>query len=360
MKVLHLPTDVGGNSWGLSRGERALGLQSDVLVEAPSKFGYPADIQLNLEKYPGELKYLKKLWTFFKIRNKYDIYHFNYGSSLLHRHFHPLFYQWELPFYPKRAKLFVTYNGCDARQKYPTMKRTSTAACHNENCYAGVCNSGKRDTQRQAAILKMSQYVRHMWALNPDLLYFLPQEKASFLPYTIAQSNFGFYPPKLEKKLKVVHAPTNQAAKGSGYILAALEKLKLKYPELLEVILVQNMTHQHAMEVYKQADLIIDQVLIGWYGAFSVETMSMGKPVIARIAVDDLKFVPPAMANDLLQTMINTEPYNVYDVIEKCLHDREFLKERSQASRAYAQKWHHPEYVASLTKEKYESASCAG
>ena len=33
--------------------------------------------------------------------------------------------------------------------------------------------------------------------------------------------------------------------------------------------------------MYAQADLVVDQVLIGWYGALAVETMAMGKPVIA-------------------------------------------------------------------------------
>lgn len=60
------------------------------------------------------------------------------------------------------------------------------------------------------------------------------------------------------------------------------------------------------------------------------------------------------MANELLQTIIHADPYTIYDVIERCLHDRAFLKQRSEASIAFANKWHHPQYLASLTKEKYE------
>lgn len=356
MKVLHLPTDTGGNAWGLSRGERLLGLESDVLAIAQSSIGYEADIQLHLDKMPSYkgLKYLKLLKAFLNIRSKYDIYHFNYGSSLLHRREHPWLYQLDLPFYPRKAKLFATYNGCDARQKFPTMQRTPIAACHNEACYGGMCNSGEKDKERRLSIEKMAHYVDHIWALNPDLLYFLPQEKASFLPYTVAIPSKELYIPKLEKKLKVVHAPTNQAAKGSGYIMSALERLKNKYSNLIEIHLVQNMPHKQALEVYKQADLVVDQVLVGWYGAFAVETMMMGKPVIARIAIEDLKFIPPMMADELLQTVIQADPGSVEGVIEKCLHDRSFLRRRSEASAAYAAKWHNPLYVASLTKEKYE------
>lgn len=204
MKVLHLPTDVGGNSWGLSRGERFLHLQSDVLTRERSNVAYPqGDIELHLEKESSRVtRFLKLLNTFFRIRNQYDVFHFNYGSSLLHSSTHPFLYLIDLPFYPKNAKLFVTYNGCDARQKFPTMQRSSIAACHNLGCYNGMCNSGHKDKERQRCIKKMSHYVKHMWALNPDLLYFLPKNKSSFLPYTVCSYDKNKFLPKLEKKAK--------------------------------------------------------------------------------------------------------------------------------------------------------------
>lgn len=354
MKILHLPTDVGGNAWGLSRGERSLGLDSDVLTLIESKMGYPSDIALHLEKLPKGWRPFKLIKTFFEIRRRYSIFHFNYGRSLIHRAEHPWLYLLDLPFYPKSAKLFVTYNGCDARQKYPTMQRTPTAACHQAACYGGMCNSGHKDRERQRCIEIMSRYVNHIWALNPDLLYFLPKEKASFLPYTICHPPQEPSLPKLNKKLTVVHAPTNQAAKGSPLILSTLNALQKKYPDLIEVCLIENLPYSQVLEKYRQADLAIDQILIGWYGAFAVEMMLMGKPIIARIATEDLHFIPSQMANDLLQTIIHADPQTLYSVLEQCLHQRSFLKQRAEASIAYATKWHNPSYVASLTKEKYE------
>lgn len=356
MRVLHLPTDTGGNAWGLSLGERELGVESDVLIESEGKFKYPAHINLELNKIPFRvLRYLKKVKTFFSLRKKYDVFHFNFGKSLLHRAEHPLLYQLELPLYPKNTKLFVTYNGCDARQKFPTMKRTALAACHQKECYGGVCNSGKRDLEREKCIEKMAKYVKHIWAVNPDLLYFLPKEKSSFLPYTVANHHLETYFPKLSRKLKIVHAPTNQAAKGSFFIIAALKKLQEKYPREFEFQLIENIPHFQALEIYRAADLVIDQILIGWYGAFSVETMLMGKPVIARIAEADLKFIPLEMSKQLQKTIIHADPSTIYEVIEKCINDRSILEEKARESFEYAKKWHDPLYVAKLTKEQYEN-----
>lgn len=355
-RILHLPTDTGSNSWGLSRGERLLGYSSDVLVARSSKRGYPADISLGLEEINSRyLRYLKQLLAFIKVRNKYDIFHFNYGSSLLHAPSVSFLNQFDLPFYPRKSKLFVTYNGCDARQKYPTMKRTATAACHNPDCYDGMCNSGALDRMRRAGIAKMARYVQHMWALNPDLLYFLPEEKSSFMPYTVC--NFDVEPslPRLQQKLKIIHAPTNQASKGSAYILAAMDKLMQKYPGLIEPVIIRNLPHEQALRMYREADLIIDQCVIGWYGAFAVETMLMGKPVVARIALEDLKFIPQEMAHDVQEAIINVSPETVYHVLERYLHDRSLLKYHAEGCLEYARKWHNPLYVANLAKVQYES-----
>lgn len=361
MKVLHLPTDVGGNAWGLSRGERELGLQSDVLTFFESKFQYSADFNLNLDKIEGN-RYVaflkrqkKKISTFFNIRKNYDIFHFNSGVSYFKDERLKCLEFIDLPLYPKNAKLFVTYNGCDARQKFPTMKRTCIAPCHNTNCNGGICNSGELDEKRRWRINQMAQYTKHMWAVNPDLLYFLPPEKSSFLPYTIANISAETFVPHFEKPLKIVHAPTNREGKGSIYIISAVEKLSKKYPGQIEFILVENLPYSQAIKIYQQADLVIDQLLAGWYGAFAVEVMMMGKPVIARIAESDLHFLPLDMAKDVKESIINANPMNIYQVIEAHFLNREVLKSYSQAGLEYANKWHNPRYVAQLTKEQYEA-----
>lgn len=367
MKILHLPSAVGGNAWGLAESERSIGLNSTVLVAAEDWLKYPADIKLGLEEIQtivGKAAIIGL--TFFDIRNKYDIFHFNFGNSLMHipnkwKPYFPSIFKYidmiDLPFYKKKSKLFVTYNGCDARQKFPTIERTSISACQNTNCYGGMCNSGIFDKYRRHSIDKMARYVEHMWALNPDLLYFLPKEKSSFLPYTISKwLDLDPYPSKFDKKMKIVHAPTNREAKGSDPILSAIEKIKKDSPNQIEVQLVENVNHEKALKIYREADLVIDQILIGWYGGIAVEAMKMGKPVIARIAKEDLHFIPRQMAADLLETIISADPHTIEEVLRLCIEDRGYLKKRAEASLDYVNRWHNPQYVASLTKAKYESS----
>lgn len=357
MKVLHLPSTVGGHAWGLSRGERALGLESEVLISSRNWLNYPADISLGLENTDSNLRKLFVLGkSFLRRRRSYEIFHFNAGSSLLHSPQHAL-NQIDLAWYPGTARIFVTYNGCDARLKFPTVQRTPISACHDPRCYHGMCNYGAYDDLRRRAIGKMAQHARHMWALNPDLMHFLPREKASFLPYAISTWNeLSPRQPRFGKVLQIIHAPTNRAAKGTDAIVAVIDKLRASHRGRFEFTLIENTSNDKALALYASADIVIDQILIGWYGGFAVEAMKMGKPVIARIASEDLRFIPPQMAREVLDSVIDADPNSLHSVLTHCIEDDAYLKQRAAAAVDYVLKWHDPKYVAALTKEKYEVA----
>jgi hypothetical protein len=357
VRVLHLPAAGCGNPWALATAERRMGLHSDVLVTAQDPYGYPAGINLHLERARSKYeRYWRLALAFLRIRNRYDVFHFNSGTALLnfpHRGLHHL----ELPMYPRGKKLFVTFSGCDARQKYPTISRTAVSACRDEHCYGGVCNSGEKDRQRRAGIAKMARHVRHCWAQNPDLLRFLPAGQSSFLPYAVALADgdrTGWREPG--RRLRIVHAPTQRAAKGTAHILAAVQRLERSHPGAFDFSLVENTAHRDALKRYADADLVIDQVLVGWYGNLAVEAMLMHKPVIARIDRDDLRFVPPRMAMEVPEAIIDAGPDSLYPVLARCVEARAWLKQRALAGQAYAQRWHDPGFVASLTVRRYEQS----
>ncbi len=353
MKVLHLPTDVGGHAWGLAQGERRLGLEPTVLTKVKSTFNYPFDVCLEWDSKSRREILLDSIRKFFRYRGKFDVFHFNYGSSLIDFRGNWNMYHWDLPFYPGKTKLVFTYNGCDARQKYKTMARVAFSSCHEERCYNGYCMSGEPDKQRAKSISIVSKHADHIFALNPDLLYFLPEHISSFLPYAVARwYDIEPVPYKPGRKLKIIHAPTDRFAKGSHYIVSALENLKRRFD--FEFIMVENMTNEAALKAYRTADVVIDQTLTGWYGGFAVEAMKMGKPVAVYIREEDLRFIPSAMAGDLKKAVIGITPSTIETVIERCIQEPSILIEKHEASLDYVHKWHDPVYVASLTKAVYE------
>jgi hypothetical protein len=361
MKVLHLPTAVGGNAWGLRNGERALGLESYCLTVDNGWLNYPSDFKVALGPETGRIsRTLNLAGAFMKFRKGYDVYHFNFGMTLLNfpRFGLPLL---DIPFYDSKAKIFATYNGCDARQKYPTIARTGISACRDDACYDGKCVSGAMDRYRRAMIKKMSAYASHIFALNPDLLYFLPPG-SSFLPYSIAEwDNIGHVAFKRPaRKLKIVHAPTDRAAKGTSHIIGAIERVKKARPDAVELTLVEGVSHVEALQMYASADLVIDQVLTGWYGGLAVEVMKMGKPVMCYIREDDLKFIPSQMRADLHEAIINVTPDTLFEALLEIADNRDILQEKSSAGAEYVRKWHDPVSIARIVKERYESADVVG
>lgn len=359
IKVLHLPGNVGGNAFGLAEAERRLGIDAKVLTFGKTIYEFPTDLYWPLENKNLFQQFLGRLSAFIKYRKKFDIYHFNFGSSLLHA---PQFglNLTDLPFYDSKAKKIFTYQGCDARQKYPTMERNKNlyapkCACDESLCYEGVCNSGKRDIWRKKAIEKAEKYADHFFTLNPDLFYYLPREKTSFLPYSIPYFN-TIMPKKTpffeNDKIRIVHAPTQRATKGTIYILKALEELKHDYGSLFELEIIEKMPHEQALECYRNADLFIDQVLIGWYGGVAVEVMKMGIPVAVYINEDHAQYIPKEMAEEL--PFINLNVNNIKEKLKMILKDREILKEHAQKSLAFVNKWHDPINAAKITSKLYQ------
>lgn len=71
---------------------------------------------------------------------------------------------------------------------------------------------------------------------------------------------------------------SNKAKKGTEYIIKAVNELKNEGYKV-NLILIENMPHKKVIEYYKNSDIVIDQLLIGWYGMVSIEGMALGKPV---------------------------------------------------------------------------------
>jgi hypothetical protein len=371
MKVLHLPTSVGGMAPALAEAERAHGLDARVLVLYQNQYRYPADIDVHLERHGAPGRLARHVATFVRYRSGFDAYHFNYGSSLVHflRRGVTLL---DLPFYDSKARKVITFNGCDARQKFPTMARNTAAgncvaACFAEDCYGGMCNSGALDRNRRRAIEKAERHADRLFAVNPDLLYFLPPGKTTFLPYAVVK------PATTPKErffegdiVHIVHAPTQRAAKGTRAILAALDELCAEQGSRVRVTLVENRSQAEAQAIIRSADLVIDQILIGWYGAVAVEAMYAGVPVACYVNDDHLQFVPAAMAREL--PFLRVTPDNLLAQLRRFLCHREMATELAARGRAFAESWHDPLRLARMTEAAYrggpmpalETLICAG
>jgi len=366
MRILHCPTTTGGNPQGLARAERLIGLESRSVAFTQNYIAYRSDEVLWQEGAPLWQQQLR-CWNLLKrAYREFDVVHYNAGSSILPWSFSG---RWASRGSPKwmiytvyanvcrmveRSLLHnkvvaVTFQGDDARQGDYCRQHFDISIAHETGSSYYTPASDERTRQR---IAWFDEYADLIYAVNPDLLWVLP-ERARFVPY--AHLDITDWVPVAKTPSDtpiVIHAPSHRGAKGTAHILEAVDRLKAE-GVAFEFVLVEKLSNTEARKLYERADLVVDQLLAGWYGGFAVEAMALGKPVICYLRDSDFGFLPEAMRSEL--PLINAQPANIFDVMREWLTSRRGeLQARGRACRQYVERWHDPLRIAQGIKADYE------
>jgi glycosyltransferase involved in cell wall biosynthesis len=248
------------------------------------------------------------------------------------------------------VKIYVQYQGDDARQgDYSVSNYLINFAKFLPESYYNK----KSDDLKRKRIKLIDGVAEKIYALNPDLMNVLPS-RAEFLPYShIDLKDWGPVYNKIEgRPLRVGHAPSNRLVKGTDFIVNAIDKLKQEGYSI-DFVLVEGLENKAAKEIYIGLDIVIDQLLAGWYGGLAVEVMALGKPVITYIRDGDLRHIPEQMKNDL--PIINASTSTIYDVLKSVLlMPKMELYEIARKSRAYVERWHDSDRIAARIKRDME------
>lgn len=375
LRVLHCPWDVGGHAAGLVAAERELGLESTTLVFEPSEFGFPVD---EIVWAPGDrplVSELKRWRLLFRALRDFDVVHFNFGSTIApqripadalgieaaasmkdraYRAYSAFFEQRDLPLLSRAGKaIFVTFQGDDARQGDVSSRWSVNGAVEaRPGHYTPASDSDKR-----RRVARFARRADGIYALNPDLLQVLPQ-RARFLPYANVDPGTWEPPPRRSGgRPLVLHAPTNREIKGTRFILDAVSRLQADGVDF-DFRLVEGLKRAEVRELYERADLVVDQLLVGWYGGVAVEAMALGTPVLAYLRDDDLSVLPAEMRAEL--PVIRVEPATIYGVLKELLTTRRGeLPELGARAREYVMRWHDPHVIAREVVADYEAALAA-
>ncbi|MCI0639021.1 MAG: glycosyltransferase [Gemmataceae bacterium] len=351
MRVLHGPVNVGNQPWVLSRHERALGIQSDLVVRSDSWLRYPADLHLVRPNRLEWLNYVSTALFALTAPFRYDVFHYYFGQSYLHG---PKAARLRAEYLDMRLarklgrKIFMTLQGCDVRISAASAERNSFSPCQVGRCSAAVDCRASLDDQRRWLVHNVLPRCDRVFVLNPDLAWDAPG--ATFLPYaSVDIEGLGHFPPKTEGRITLLHAPSDESIKGTRFIVAAVEWLKQRWP--IDLVLVHGLPYSKALPLYQSADLVIDQVLLSWYGGFAVETMAMGKPVACHIREQDLDAIPDAMRADL--PLLRLNPRDLEQQLEEILQRRREWPAWGRRCRDYVFRWHHPRKIAQAMVDAY-------
>jgi hypothetical protein len=333
MKVLHAPKNVAGQASTISRAQRELGVQSDVLVFDRNRFNYEFDIDLNLSRRSLPFRYLARFTSLLNCLFRYDVFHFHYGTSML-----PL--NLDIPILRLTGKkVFMHYWGSDVMQLDVALKYSAFDLETLGKIYPGL-NDGKQ----RRKIRRLDRWVNRSIVGDYSLLPYSPGSVV--IRQAIDLSNLPYVGCTCEQeKINVIHAPTNRLIKGTKYIEGAVEKLKSEGYDF-NFILVENTPHSEAIEMFKDADIVIDDVLQGPYGIFAIECMALGKPVMCRIDDNMIGYY-----EDL--PIVNTSRERVYENLRTLMTKPALREELGRKGREYVEANHDARVVAQKLIELY-------
>jgi hypothetical protein len=182
----------------------------------------------------------------------------------------------------------------------------------------------------------MLKYADRAIFINPDLGRYLPG--ATFLPYaSVDVASIEPRPLPDGETVVVAHAPTNPLAKGTPHVVAAVEALRAEGVRI-ELDLITGVTNAEAMERIAKADLLVDQLNIGWYGGVAVEAMALGRPVVCYIEESDNPYGSAL-------PVIRANPATIKAVLAELVADRDRRASAVANGRSFALREHDPRAI---------------
>jgi glycosyltransferase involved in cell wall biosynthesis len=326
-RILHAPADVGGHAFGLSRGERELGLRSDVAVFSPGPFGYGTDFDLRAGvDEPLPVRIGRRAAFLRRALERYDVFHFNFGQTLLTLRQFGLAFD-ELPLLRRLGKkVIVTYQGCDVRP-------FEACACRNPRCVA-------ESPARLPRAARLTAFADKVLYLNPDLRRWLPT--GTFVPYAnVDPAEFAPEPLPEDDEIVVAHAPTDRHVKGTRHLLEAIDALRAEgAPVRLD--LIEGLPRAEVRRRLLAASVVVDQLLMGWYGGFAVEAMALGRPVISSVRDEHPRDNP--FGDEL--PIVRSSPATIVRDLRVLVEDAALRRELGVAGRRFMERHHDPRSVA--------------
>jgi len=147
--------------------------------------------------------------------------------------------------------------------------------------------------------------------------------------------------------LRLLHAPNHREIKGTRHVVRAVEELRAEGLNI-ELMMLERVSNDEVRRLIFHADVIVDQLVIGWYAMFAIEAMASGKPVICHLRRDLEELY---VATDLLLgfdeiPIIRADIFSFKEVVRTLYADRDILIAAGDRGREYVERRHSVEAIS--------------
>ena len=333
MRILLGLNEISNDLQNLKRGFDSLGIPSDIILLNDYKFGVDESLitrnwNISLAKYAIKMysKYkktllLKHLFSPFSWLARFILFIrclLTYDVFILMAYSRFLGYK-ELPilkFFNK--KIIFQVMGSDFRPPY---LNGSFVGRNIEDIYQLTLETKKRVEiiEKYASYIVSYKAASHFQTLPYiDYRYFgLPTDYSYIQIKNIPTSYYK------KQTIKIIHAPTNQVAKGTPVILEVIESQKKKYD--IEFVLLSDISNQEVLYHIATCDFAIDQLYSGggYMAGFSREVAFLKKPIIVT-GYDMPYFYDDFEDKEKIPPVVCGLPEELEDLIVRLLKDKQY------------------------------------
>ena len=337
----------------LAQGERMLGVDSSTLVYETyflsDAFDYNLSRWFAVPIVRLTFPYAIFLWACWKFQR----FHFFCDTGLLPWFGTCRFSPYELRAYHliKKQVFFYTY-GADVRT---TLK---TKALGKYNCCLECPEPGRAcicsDASGEANISTIMRHATALFSMG-DMIEYTPGSLSELFFWPVDLEAEGgekyapSYPPQWSNiPIRILHAANHRHFKGTRFLIKEVDRLRAEGLQL-ELVLVERVPNREALELYRTADIIFDQCLIGFHGYLAIEAMALGKPVIAYIRKPEQYLLHHEKC-----PIINCRPDQIGSVLRELANHREMLHELGVAGRRYVEQYFSVEAFAQRLRRAYD------
>lgn len=176
------------------------------------------------------------------------------------------------------------------------------------------------------------------------------------IPLCIDVSEIPYKDNKIIDKIIIFHGINREGFKGSEIIKRAMENIKIKYPEKVEIIINGKMPLKKYKEVLEKANIIIDQCRSYSYGMNALYSMALGKVVLSG---NEKECQEEFKRSDIPILNIPPVEKEIEEKLEYLIKNPHLIEEIGKTSRKFVEEFHDckvviKKYIEIFNKEKNE------
>ncbi len=152
------------------------------------------------------------------------------------------------------------------------------------------------------------------------------------------------------ERIRIAHAPTNRAVKGTNAVIAAVEQLG----ERVDFDLIERVPWAECLKRLALADIVVDQLHLG-FGSLAVEAWGMGIPVIAGIAPANEATRVEMLRRWGALPFVDASPETLPKVLGRLVRSANARSEAAARGNAHALRYHDERVIVPQLIELYQS-----